>query len=103
MLLALVPIASVCTLGWSNRPDRILACSIPDPQQTTADRDGFNDVARLEVGYQLPQLKVASPGPIVLSIDPAVAIPGAGAEASVIVPGYVLPDDSREDSVHEGS
>ena len=31
VLLALVPIVSACTLGWSNRPDRILACSISDP------------------------------------------------------------------------
>jgi hypothetical protein len=102
-LLALVPIASACTLGWSNRPDRILACSISDPQQATADNDSFADAHRLGVGYKSPQTTIASPGDVVLSIDPAVAIPRTVSEAPVIFPGYVLPDDSREDSVHEGS
>jgi hypothetical protein len=102
-LLALVPIASACTLGWSNRPDRFLACSISDPNQTTADSGGFANAPRLGVGYQLPQPIIASSGTIALSINPAVAIPETVSEAPVILPGYVLPDDSREDSVHEGS
>ena len=102
-LLALVPIASACTLGWSNRPDRMLACSIADPQQIAADSNGFADAPRLGVGYQSPHPGIASPGAVALSIDPTVAIPGTGSEAPVIVPGYVLPDDSREDTVHEGS
>ena len=34
----LVPIVSACTLGWSNRPDRIVACSISDPLQRRARR-----------------------------------------------------------------
>jgi hypothetical protein len=102
-LLALIPIASACTLGWSNRPDRILACSISDPRQSIANSDGFADAPRLGVKYQSPQPTIATPGAVALSIDPAVAIAGTGSEAPVIVPGYVLPDDSREDSVHEGS
>jgi hypothetical protein len=102
-LLALVPIASVCTLGWSNRPDRILACSIPDPQQITPDSHALADIARIGVEYQSPQSTISSPGAVALSVDPAVVVPGIGSEALVIVPGYVLPDDSREDSVHEGS
>jgi hypothetical protein len=103
VLLALVPIASACTLGWSNRPDRILACSISGPHQTTADSDGSVDAPRLGVGYHSQEPTIASPGAIVLSIDPTVAIPRTVPEAPVIFPGYVLPDDSREDSVHEGS
>jgi hypothetical protein len=102
-LLALVPIASACTLGWSNRPDRILACSISDPRQVTADNDGFADAPRLDVSYQTLQPMFATSRAVVHSVGQEVAIPGASLEASVIVPGYVLPDDSREDSVHEGS
>ena len=47
--------------------------------------------------------EVASSGAVVLSVEPAVTAPGTVSEASVILPGYVLPDDSREDSMHEGS
>ena len=38
-----------------------------------------------------------------LSIEPAVTAPGTDAEVPVVFPGYVLPDDSLEDSTHEGS
>jgi len=30
-------------------------------------------------------------------------VPENATEAAVIFPGYVLPDDSREDLLHEGS
>jgi hypothetical protein len=102
-LLALIPITSVYTLRWSSRPDRILACSISDPQQTATDGNSLANAVRLEVQYQSPQPTIASPEAIALSIDRVVAIPSTGSEAPVIVPGYLLPDDSREDAVHEGS
>ena len=35
-VLALVPLVSACTLGWSDRPDRVLACSIAEA--TASDR-----------------------------------------------------------------
>ena len=60
--------------------------------------------ARLGVGYQVAATrKSLLPGPSCSRVEPAVAVPGTGTEAPVIFPGYVLPDDSREDSVHEGS
>jgi hypothetical protein len=37
------------------------------------------------------------------SIAPAIGAPIADAEASVIFPGYLLPDDSREEAANEGS
>jgi hypothetical protein len=102
-LLALVPIVSACTLGWSNRPDRNLACSISDPLEARADGDGFVDPPSLGLRHQPGQSTVASTGAVVLSIESAVTVPGAVSDTAVIFPGYVLPDDSREDSTHEGS
>jgi hypothetical protein len=102
-LLALVPIASACTLGWSSRPDRIVACSISDPLQSNADSDGFADSSRLGALHPSTQPTIVSPQAVALSIERAVAAPGPVSEAPVIFPGFVLPDDSREDSVHEGS
>jgi hypothetical protein len=103
VLLALVPITSACTLGWSNRPDRILACSISDPLQATANSDNSADILQLAQRYQSPQPTIASLGIVTLSSEPAVTIPEPIVEAPVIFPGYVLPDDTREDSLHEGS
>lgn len=102
-LLALVPIGSAFTLGWSNRPDRIVACSIPDPlsSQNTTDDDRITvAVALAREGQPGPS---ASPGVVVLSVDTPAVAAGTPADAPVIFPGYVLPDDSREDSLHEGS
>jgi hypothetical protein len=105
-LLALVPIVSACTLGWSSRPDRIVACSIPEPLQTesTTDRGGFT--GRLPVAQEdspVAQAAIASRGNVIFSSEPSVIAPGSAGEPPVIFPGYVLPDDSREDVLHEGS
>jgi hypothetical protein len=102
-LIALVPLVSACTLGWSNRPDRIVACVIPDQSQRAMDLDGSTDSPLEAVESQAGKSAIALHGVVVLSIEPAVAPAGTTAEAPVIFPGYVLPDDSREDSLHEGS
>jgi hypothetical protein len=104
-LIALVPIVSACTLGWSNRPDRIVACAIPDPLQSQAatDRDDFFENRLPAREGRDGQAAIAPSGAVVLSIEPAAAASGSAAETPVIFPGYVLPDDSREDSLHEGS
>jgi hypothetical protein len=104
-LIALVPIISACTLGWSNRPDRILACAISDPLQSenATDNDGSNDSHPHTREGQQGQIAISSPQAVVLSIDPAAVAPRTTTEIPVIFPGYVLPDDSREDSLHEGS
>ena len=104
-LIALVPLVSACTLGWSNRPERIVACAIPDPLQSqgATDRDGFFENRPPARESREGQSEIASSGAVVLSIEPAAVAPGSAAENPVIFPGYVLPDDSREDSLHEGS
>ena len=104
-LIALVPIVSACTLGWSNRPDRIIACAISDPLQgqNATDSDDFTENRRLAREDQNVQAAISAPEAVVLSIDPAAIAPRTSTEIPVIFPGYVLPDDSREDSLHEGS
>ena len=62
-----------------------------------ADRDATR---ASQTGEQSPS---GSPGVVVLSIEPAGAGPGTDTEVPVVFPGYVLPDDSLEDSAHEGS
>jgi hypothetical protein len=105
-LLALVPIVSACTLGWSNRPDRIVACSISEaPRDSSAtDRDGFSQMPPSDVEQVAEgQAMIASRGAVMVSGEPAAVAPVSAVETPVIFPGYVLPDDSREDSLHEGS
>jgi hypothetical protein len=38
-----------------------------------------------------------------IAIGPAIGAPVADAEVPVVFPGYLLPDDSREEPAHEGS
>jgi hypothetical protein len=92
-MMALVPIVSACTIGWSSRPDRILPCSIMVP------------FPGIEPEYQTGQPAVTSSGVAVLSVEPFVTVPDTAVEAQapVVFPGYVLSDDTREGSLHEGS
>ncbi len=40
---------------------------------------------------------------ISISIEPAARTPYADAESPVVFPGYLLPDDGREEPAHAGS
>jgi len=103
-LLALAPLVSLCTLGWSNRPSRIVACSISDALEAAAVPHGFADRHDQRPQRGVPTgPPIGSAGVVVLSIEPAVSAPGADTVAPVIFPGYVLPDDGLEDRAHEGS
>jgi hypothetical protein len=99
-LMVLMPIVSACTMGWSNRPSRIVACSIVDTTAenripaVAADRDRVS-----EPGSQAPGESAA----VALSTEPAPLVRGNDTEVPVVFPGYLLPDDSLEDSAHEGS
>jgi hypothetical protein len=99
--LALAPLLAACTLGWSGRPARVLACSIGE---ATAPDQGFDgSVLPRDPSSQSPQPAVGLPGVVVLSIEPAVLAPGTDTESPVVFPGYVLPVDGLEESTHEGS
>jgi hypothetical protein len=104
--MALVPIVSACTLGWSNRPNRIVACSISEPfrGEDTMDHDGI--VEKLPLAQEespVEQTAISSRGVVMLSSESAAVTGGSAVETPVILPGYVLPDDTREDLLHEGS
>src|SRR5262249_16611609 len=102
-VLGLVPILSACTLEWRDRPNRILACSISDPLRNTVDGEDLTNTPQLRDGYQPGILMEMVPKQVVLSTEPAIAIPRAVVESPVIFPGYVLPDDTCEGLLHEGS
>jgi hypothetical protein len=100
-LLALAPLLAACTLGWSSRPARVLACSIA---QATASDNGFqaSTVPRDPAGGSM-EAPVGIQRVVLLSVEPSAIAPGTDTENPVVFPGYVLPDDSLEDSTHEGS
>jgi hypothetical protein len=50
-----------------------------------------------------PATAIAAPAVFIRSIEPALAVPAAEAEVPVVFPGYVLPDDTFEDTAHAGS
>jgi len=103
-LLTLAPLVSLCTLGWSSRPSRILACSISDALDPVARRQGFanpHDPARER--HVRTGRPTRSPAPVVRSIKPAAAASEAVSVVPVNFPGYLLPDDGLEDRAHEGS
>jgi hypothetical protein len=99
-LLAMGPLLSVCTLGWSSRPARVLACSIGD--SSPSDRDFSVPTGRSEPAG-LPIVPPAGPLGIIVSIDQAGLAADSDAAAPIVFPGYVLPDDSIEGLAHEGS
>jgi hypothetical protein len=100
-LLALAPLLAACTLGWSGRPARVLACSIAEA--TAPDQRSDSSGLPRDPSNQSVDTRVGSRGVVVLSIEPAALAPGTDTEIPVVFPGYVLPDDSLEDSTHEGS
>jgi hypothetical protein len=99
-LLALMPLISACTMGWSSRPGRVVACSIAD---TTAENNSLAPTAPRDQALQSGTDALGSTGAIVLSVEPVGLVPGNDSEVPVVFPGYLLPDDSLEDSAHEGS
>ena len=100
-LLALAPLLAACTLGWSGRPARILACSIAEA--TAPDRRSDGGILSRDPSNQSTDTRVGSAGVVLISIEPAALVPGTNTEIPVVFPGYVLPDDSLEDCTHEGS
>jgi hypothetical protein len=100
-LLALAPLLAACTLGWSGRPARFLACSITEA--TGPDRGFDGNALPLDPSSRFAEPHVGLPGVVVLSIEPAAMAPATDTESPVVFPGYVLPVDGLEDTTHEGS
>ncbi len=103
-LLTVAPLVSLCTLAWSSRPSRILACSISDPTGPAVVHRDFADPHGGRRQVSVPTVPPSgSPGAVVLSTEPTAAGAGADSVVPVILPGYILPDDGLEDRAHEGS
>lgn len=64
------------------------------------------EVASLSRPVELSESRAdAAPTAVLISIEPAGGVVEADAEieAPVVFPGYLLPDDHREEAAHEGS
>ena len=101
-LLGLLPFL----LGWSHWTDaqfirhsgsRLL--SLPTHQSGREARDGGTDPE----AWISASTATTSPVPVLLSIEPVGTAVDSDTETPVVLPGYLLPDDHREEPVHEGS
>jgi hypothetical protein len=100
-LLALAPLFGACALGRPDRPARVLACSIAEataPEPVLASSGHSRDAYRPSVDSP-----GSSPGAVILSRGAAAPASGGESDVPVVFPGYVLPDDTLEESTHEGS
>jgi hypothetical protein len=99
-LLILTSMAGTFAMGWTTRG------GVPRPP--------LRGATALVADGELPLLTAGSrerpsayPGPDAeadaFAIGPALGAPVADAEIPVVFPGYVLPDDNREEPAHEGS
>jgi hypothetical protein len=99
-LLVLISMAGTFAMGWTTRG----GSPRPPVLSTTAL------VADGEATFRTPgsrERPSAHPVPEAegdaFAIGPALGAPVADAEIPVVFPGYVLPDDNREEPAHEGS
>jgi len=103
-LLGLTPIAFAACFAWSSR-----SASATPPPASASRNDAPERVCLFDPGYEdgfSEGRRTASfeVGAVtLLSIEAASPATGPEAEAPVVLPGYLLPDNSREEPVHEGS
>jgi len=101
--LGLAPIAVAACFAWTGHA----AMATPPPATASQDKgltrvclldsdraDGF--VGRRPTVTDLDRVTL-------LSVEAASPAPGPEVEDPVVLPGYLLPDNSREEPVHEGS
>ena len=89
-LLALAPIFAACTLGWSGRTARVLACSIAEAGSHAAPGAFDGSVTRRDPSRRSAESDAGFPGIVVLSIEPAVIAPGADTEVPSGLPRLCL-------------
>lgn len=82
--LAFAPIILAASV-WCLHPSRLLAAA---------------EVATISRTIDEP---ASMPAAVLISIEPAVSANESETETPVVFPGYLLPDDHREESAHEGS
>jgi hypothetical protein len=82
--LAFAPILLAASV-WCLHPSRPLAAAEVATTSRTSDE---------------PE---STPAAVLISIEPAVSANESESETPVVFPGYLLPDDHREEPAHEGS
>jgi hypothetical protein len=99
-LLILISMAGTFTMGWTTRGG-----SPRPPVLSTTARVGDAETPLLTPGSrERPSVRPALEAEgDAFAIGPALGAPVADAEIPVVFPGYVLPDDNREEPAHEGS
>jgi hypothetical protein len=99
-----MPILGGGGLGWAtlaSRPVRLPAWSEAADTGERHRHDGEVPIGSSRSGIAAGAA-IEAPPAIVDSVAPAIGAPIADAEVSVIFPGYLLPDDSREEAANEG-
>jgi len=98
-LLVVAAMAGTFTLGWTTRGGG--APGLPLLRTAALDREAVGRVTDLKADDRSAPEPPA--GADAVATAPALAAPVADAEVPVIFRGYLLPDNSREESAHEGS
>jgi hypothetical protein len=105
-LLVLLPTLGGGALGWSNLASRTVDSPAWGASATARGqhRDSETGTTRSRPSDGEPATAAVDVHSVLLeSNEPVIGAPVADVEVSVFIPGYVLPDDSLEEPVHEGS
>jgi hypothetical protein len=98
MMLAFFALSLVCNPWLPVNRTPVLGAAVLSTTSNRPDLAAMRGIDNEDSGdpsAPLPQ--------VLLSIEPAGAAADLGCEIPVVFPGYVLPDDNREDPAHEGS
>jgi hypothetical protein len=101
-LLVLASMTATFTMGWTTRGSGVLRLAILDTAANGRDKDRAPSAS---VGRARLSVDAPTEGDVdadAVAIGPALGPPVADAEVPVVFPGYVLPDDRREEPAHEG-
>jgi len=98
-LLVLASMASTFTMGWTTRGGGYTG--MPLLSASTFGRDSGDRSPSFPAGEGPADDPTTDAGAAALEPDPSA--PVADVDVPVVLPGYVLPDDSREEPAHEGS
>ena len=100
-LLVVAAMAGTFTMGWTSRGGGLPLS--PLLGTTALARAGGQPALAPEEGARpseaAPSIADAEP----FAVMPALGAPVADAEVPVVFPGYLLPDNNREEPAHEGS
>ena len=98
-LLVLVAMAGTFTMGWTTRG--IGSPRLPLLRTAALARDGAGLRECAPLSDVPPAVREAEAESV--ATGPALDAPVADADVPVVFPGYLLPDNNREEPAHEGS